>query len=63
MFLFDLTSDMAASEAHASPAENGNIRTELKFSKSLKEAITCRLYIEYYNSVRVYTLQTVPTDF
>lgn len=41
MVLFDLTSDMAASEGHASPAESGNVRIELKFKDTLKEPVTC----------------------
>ena len=40
MFLFDLTPDHAASEAHTSLPENGNIGIELQFSGSLPEAIT-----------------------
>jgi hypothetical protein len=63
MLLFDLTPDMAASEGHASPAENGNIRIECNFGKALTEAITCLLYLEYDNSVRIDKLRTVTTDF
>ena len=53
---------MAASEGHASPAENGHIRIECNFDKVLTEAITCLLYLEY-NSVRIDSLRTVTTDF
>ena len=35
MLLFDLTPDQAASEAHTSHPEQGNIRMELKFAKPL----------------------------
>jgi len=63
MLLFDLTHDMAASEAHASPAESGAIRIELKFGDALKEAVTYLLYMECDNSVRVDLLRTVTTDF
>jgi len=41
MLLFDLTPDHAASEAHTSLPENGNIRIELQFSRPLPESITC----------------------
>jgi hypothetical protein len=54
---------MAASEGHASQAETGNIRIECNFDKALTEAITCLLYLEYDNSVRVDDLRTVTTDF
>jgi hypothetical protein len=63
MLLFDLTPDMAASEGHTSPVEGGNIRIELTFKEALKEAITCLLYLEYDNSVRIDSLRTVTTDF
>jgi len=59
MLLYDLTPDMAASEGHPSPAENGHICIECNFDKALPEAITCLLYLEYDNSVRVDNLRTV----
>ena len=37
MLLFDLTPDMGASEGYSSHMDNGNIRLELKFSKSLHD--------------------------
>jgi len=63
MLLYDLTPDMAASEGHASPTENGHIRIECNFGKALTEAITSLLYLEYDNSVRVDSLRTVTTGF
>jgi hypothetical protein len=63
MLLFDLTSDRAASEGHNSNPGNGNIRIELKFSKNLPDAITCLLYLEYNNSVRIDYSRIVSTDF
>jgi len=63
MLLFDLTPDLAASEGHTSPVEGGNIRNQVTFKDALKEAITCVLYLEYDNSVRVDFLRTVTTDF
>ena len=63
MLLFDLTADLAASEGHTSPVESGNICIELSFKEALKEAITCLLYLEYDNSVRVDSSRTVTTDF
>jgi hypothetical protein len=63
MFLYDLTPDLAASEGHTSPVENGIIRIELTFKEALKEAITCLLYLERNNSVRVDSLKTVTTYF
>ena len=43
--------------------DNGNIRIELKFRKRLPDAITCLLYLEFDNSVRVDYSCTVSTDF
>jgi hypothetical protein len=63
MLLFDRTPFMATSEGHTSPVEGGNIRIELTFKEALKEAITCLLYLEYDNSVRIDSLRTVTTDF
>jgi hypothetical protein len=63
MLLYDLTPDMAASEGLSSPVEGGNIRIELTFKEALKVAITCLLYLEYDNSVRIDSLRTVTTDF
>jgi hypothetical protein len=47
MLLFELIPDHAASEAHTSLPENGNIRIELQFSRPLPEATTYVLYLEY----------------
>jgi hypothetical protein len=63
MLLFDLTPDLAASEGHASPAESGTISIEVTFKEALKKAITCLLYLEYDNSVRVDFYRNVTTDF
>jgi hypothetical protein len=62
MLLFDLSPNLAASEGHTSLPENG-IRIELKFSKPLPDPITCILYLEYDNSIRIGKLRTVSTDF
>jgi len=63
MLLFDLTPDRAASEGHISLPDQGNIRLELRFDKPLSEAITCLLYLEYDNCVRIDQLRTVSADF
>jgi hypothetical protein len=60
---FDLTPDRAASEGHTSHPDNGNIIIELKFAKGLPDAITCLLYLQYDNSVRIDYSRTVSTDF
>jgi len=62
MLLYDLTPDMAASEGHASLAENGHIRIECNFGKALTESITCLLYPEYDNLIRIDSLRNVTTD-
>jgi hypothetical protein len=63
MRLFDLTPDHAASEAHTSLPENGNIRIELQFSRPLPEAITCLLYLEYDSTVLINFSRKFTTDF
>ena len=63
MLLFDLSLDLVASEGHTSLPVNGNIRIELKFSKPLPHPITCLLYLEYDNTIRIDKLRTVSTDF
>ena len=63
MLLFDLTPDRAASEGHASLPDQGNIRLELKLYKPLPDAVTCLLYLEYDNSVRIDQLRSLSTDF
>jgi hypothetical protein len=40
LLLYDLTPDLATSEGRTSSQDNGSIRIELKFSKTLPEVIT-----------------------
>ena len=63
MLVYDLTPDLAASEGHTSHPTNGDIRIDLKFGKPLPEAITCLLYLEYDNSIRIDLERHVSTDF
>jgi len=63
MPLFYLTPDQGASEANTSHTEQGNIRVELKFTKSLHEAITCLLYLEFGNSILINLARNVTTDY
>jgi hypothetical protein len=63
MILYDLTPDLAASEGHASPPTSGDMRIDLKFGTALTEAITCLLYLEYDNSVRIDLSRNVSEDF
>jgi len=63
MIVYDLTPDVAASDGHAPPPTNGDHRIDLKFAKALPEAVTCLLYLEYENSVRIGLARNVSTDF
>jgi len=63
LLLFDLTADLSASEGHTSHMVSGNISLELKFSKSLTDSITCPLYLEYHNSIRINYFPNVSTNF
>ena len=59
MLMVDDTPDRAASEFHISLLDQCNIRVELQIDKPLSEAITCLLYVEYDNCVRLDQLRTV----
>jgi len=63
MTVYDLTPDLTALVGHASPPTNGDIRIDLKFAKALPEAVTCLLYLEYDNSVRIDLARNVSTEF
>jgi hypothetical protein len=63
MLLFDLTPDVVASEGHTSQLDNGHFRIELQFSKPLPDPITCLLYLEFDNSIRIDLQRTVSTYF
>jgi hypothetical protein len=63
MLLLDLTSDRCAAEAHTSHPDSGNIRIEVEFAKLLSEAVTCPLYLEHDNCVRIDAKRFVTTDF
>ena len=63
MIAYDLMPDLAASEGHTSHPTNGDIRIDLKFAKALPEAVTCLLYLEYDDSVRIDLARNVSTDF
>jgi len=47
MLLLDIIADRGMSDRLTSQLEFGNIRIKLKFNKSLPEAITCLLYLEF----------------
>jgi hypothetical protein len=53
MVLFDLTPDHGSAEGHTSHSESGNIRIEVQFKKPLPEALTCPLYLQHDNCVRI----------
>jgi len=63
MLVYDLTPDKAASEGHTSNPESGPIRIEARFAKELPDTISCLLYLEYDNCVRIDYNRTVSTDF
>ena len=62
MLLFDLTPEKAVSECHISQPDNGNIRVELRFSKSLPAPFTCIFYLEFDKSLRIDYSRKVSTD-
>ena len=62
MFLFDLTPDRGVGGSYVPPM-NGSIRIEMKFNKTLPEAITCLLYLEFDKSVLIDLELRVTTEF
>ena len=63
MLVFDLTTDLSASEGHISDPAHGNIRLELKFGKALPNPLICLLYLVFDNSVLIDAMRQVSTDF
>jgi len=63
MLNFDLIVDLSASEGHSSHIHNGNISLDLKFSKPLPDSITCPLYVEFYNYIRIDFFRNVSSYF
>jgi len=63
ILLFDVTPDGASSGGHISLPDQGSIRLELQFDKSIPEVLTCPLYLEYDNCVRIDKLRTVSVYF
>jgi hypothetical protein len=63
MSLFDLTPDPGALECHTSHPTNCNIRIEARFKDALPDTVTCLLYMEYDNCVRIDKNRAVSTDF
>jgi len=63
MLLFDLTPVQGAPDAHTFHPEQGIIRVELKFTKHLREAMTCLLYLEFDNTLLINTARNVTTDY
>ncbi len=47
IFVFDLTSDLSASQDHFSMIQTGDIFAEFNFEKALEKEITCIIYTEY----------------
>jgi hypothetical protein len=63
MLLFDFIADSGASKGHFSQPDSGNIRIEFKFANAFPNAVTCLLYLEYDNCVRVDSSRSAPTDY
>jgi hypothetical protein len=63
MLRFDLSPGLAATEGHTSHPDNGNFRIEAYFDKELPDAITCLLYLEYDDSVRIDFSRKVVRNF
>jgi len=63
IFGFDLTEDLAASEAHWSLPRTGSMRIDLMFDKALKDPISVILYLEYDNIIEIDKFRNVILDY
>jgi hypothetical protein len=63
LLAFDLTPDQSANMGHWSPARNGNLRVEVRFTKALEEALTCILYAEFNSMIEISHLRDVTVDY
>lgn len=62
-FIFDLTPDFEASNAHASIVKNENLTIDVKFATALPETVSLIVYAEYHNTIEIDKSRSVYTDF
>jgi len=63
IFGFDLTEDLAASEAHWSLPRTGSMRIDLMFDKALTTPISVILYLEYDNIIEIDKFRNIILDY
>jgi hypothetical protein len=61
-FVYDLTSDLSASEDHFSMIQTGDVFAEFNFSAPLPNEVTCVVYAEYEKLVEVDAFRNIKTD-
>lgn len=63
MLAFDLTADHAANTECGNPLNQGTLRIEARFAKSLPQTTTCIVYTEYQSNLRIDKNRNVITSF
>jgi hypothetical protein len=63
MLLFHLTPDRSSSTGQKSHPDNGVLRIDIRFAKTLPDAITCLLYLKCNSTVLIDVFKTVTTDY
>jgi hypothetical protein len=63
LYVFDLTPDLSAHEAHWNLQRQGIVRLELRFAEPLTEAATCIIYSEFSNLIEIDNSRQVVVDF
>ena len=59
----DFTPDQGANQGHFHPMKLGNLRIELKFTKSLPAFVNVIVYAEFDNLIEINGLKEVVTDY
>ena len=62
IFVFDLTTDMSASEDHFSMIQTGDINAEFTFSAPLADELTCIIYTEFEKLIEIDHFRNVSTS-
>jgi hypothetical protein len=62
IWVYDLTSDLSASQEHFSMIQTGNLFAEINFNTAPKVEITCIIYSEYEKLIEVDEYRNIRTD-
>lgn len=63
LYVFDLTPDLSAHEAHWNLQKQGVVRLEVRFAEALPTAVNCIVYSEFNNLIEIDKNRNVVVDF